>query len=151
MFCSRHSNNLINKVQERGLRLTDGDETKHFQQILREQNEITIHQRNLQVLMTEVYKIVNGIAPPITNSLFQFRCNTNIIRNFQENITENRKTVKYGTETVTYQAPFLWGNLHTKYENANYPDEFKSKIKAWKCDFWQCRLCEIFVQNVGVI
>ena len=76
MFCSKQSNNLINKVHERGLRLTYRDETKDFQQILREQNEITIHQRNLQVLMTEVYKIVNGIAPPIMNSLFQFCCNT---------------------------------------------------------------------------
>ena len=67
MFSSRQSNNLINKVHERGLRLTCRDETKDFQQILREQNEITIHQRNLQVLMTEVYKIMNCIASPIMN------------------------------------------------------------------------------------
>ena len=79
MFCSRQSNNLINKVHERGLRLTYRDETKDFQQILTEQNEITICRRNLQVLMTEVYKIVNSIAPPIINSLFQFRYNTNNI------------------------------------------------------------------------
>ena len=84
MFCSRQLNNLINKVLERSLRLKHRDETRDFQQILREQNEITIHQRNLQVLMTEVYKIVNSIAPPIMNSLFQFHCNTNNIRNFQE-------------------------------------------------------------------
>ena len=72
MFCSRQSNKLINKVHERSLRLTYKDETKDFQQILREKNEITAYQRNLQVLMTEVYKVVNGIAPPIMNSLFQF-------------------------------------------------------------------------------
>ena len=83
----------INKVHERALRLTYRDETKDFQQILRELNEITIHQRNLQVLMTEVYQVVNSIAPPIMNSLFQFRFNTNNIRNFQEIYTENRKTV----------------------------------------------------------
>ena len=52
------------------MRLTYRDETKDFQQILREQNEITIHQRNLQALMTEVYKTLNGIAPLIMNSLF---------------------------------------------------------------------------------
>ena len=67
MFCSRQSNNLINEVHERSLRLTYRNETKDFQQILREQNEITIHQRNLQVLMTEVYKIMNCIASPIMN------------------------------------------------------------------------------------
>ena len=74
---------------------------------LESKNEITLHKRNLQVLMAEVYKIVNGIAPPIMSSLFQYRYNTNTIRNFQEIFTKNRKTVKYGTETVTFQAPFL--------------------------------------------
>ena len=73
MFRSRQSNNLINKVYERSLRLTYRDETKDSQKILREQIEITIHQRNLQVLMTEAYKIVNDIALPIINSLFRFR------------------------------------------------------------------------------
>ena len=36
IFCSRQSNNLINKVHERELRLTYKDEAKDFQQILRE-------------------------------------------------------------------------------------------------------------------
>ena len=101
--------------------------------------------------MTEVNKIVKGVAPPIMNSLFQFRCNTNNIRNFQEIFTENRKTLKYGRETVTYQAPFVWANLHTKYKNAKSLDEFESKIKEWKCDFCQCRLCKKYVQNLGFI
>ena len=126
MFCSRQSINLINKVHGRGLRLICRDETKGFQQILREQNEITIHQRNLQILMIEVYKIVNGIVPPIMNSLFQFCCNTNN-RNFQVISTENKKTVKYGMETVTNQTPFLWANLYTNYENAKSLYEFKLK------------------------
>ena len=45
-------------------------------------------------------------------------------------ITEIRKTVKHGLETVTYRAPFLWSNLHTKYKNAKSLDEFKSKTKV---------------------
>ena len=39
-------------------------------------------------------------------------------------------------ETVTFQAPFLWANLHTKHKNAKSPDEFKMKMKAWKCAFF---------------
>ena len=85
------------------------------------------------------------------NSLFQFRCNTNSIKNFQEIFTENRETARYGTETVTYQAPFLWANLYTKYKNAKTLDEFKQKIKAWKCDFCRCRLCKKYVQNFTFI
>ena len=69
-------------------------------------------------------------------------------RNFQGIFTENRKTVKYGTGTVTFEAPFLKANLHTKLDNAKPLDEFKSKIKAWKYDFCQCRLCKKYVQNL---
>ena len=81
------------------------------------------------------------------NYYFQFCCNTNNIRNFQEIYTKNRKTVRYGTEAVTYRAPFLWANLHTKYKNAKSLDEFKSKIKAWKYDFCQCTLSKKYAQK----
>ena len=46
-------------------------------------SEPTIHQENLRVLMTEVYKIVNGIAPPIMNSLFNFHANIIISETLQ--------------------------------------------------------------------
>ena len=51
--------------------------------------------------MTEVCKIVNGIAPSIMDSLFNFRASIHNIRNFQEIFTENRKTVNSSIETVT--------------------------------------------------
>ena len=37
--------------------------------------------------MSEVYKIVNGIAPPIMNLFFNFRANIDNIRNFLEIFT----------------------------------------------------------------
>ena len=152
MFCSRQSNNLINRVNERGLKLTYRNETnKEFQQILRRKIEPTIHHKNLQVLMTEVYKIVNGIAPPIMNSLFNFRANIHNIRNFQEIFTESRKTVRHDIETVTYRAPFLWVNLQSVYKNTKSLEEFKSKTKTWKCDFCPCRLCKDYIQNLGFL
>ena len=65
MFSSRRSNNLINKVDERSLRLITNDENSSFETLLQNINDITVHQRNLQILMTEVYKIVKGEAPAI--------------------------------------------------------------------------------------
>ena len=40
----------------------------NFENVLEKNKKITIHQRNLQVLMTEVYKIINGYAPPIMDN-----------------------------------------------------------------------------------
>ena len=70
-----------------------------------------IHQRNLQVLMTKIYKIVNGVAPPIMNSLFEFRSNKYNIRNFQVLSTDFRRKINCGIETITYRALSLWEKL----------------------------------------
>ena len=53
--------------------------------------EVTTHQRNLQLLMIEVYKIINGYAPPIMDNFFIFRENTNNLRNFQIILNKNIK------------------------------------------------------------
>ena len=73
MFRSRQSNNLMNKSHERSLRISYKDQKTGYHNLLEARNEVTIHQRNMQVLMTEIYKIVDGVAPPIMNSLFDFR------------------------------------------------------------------------------
>ena len=81
MFCFRQSSNLINKVHERALKLIYQDNS-NFEVLLEKQHDFSIHQRNLQVLMTEIYKILNGIAPPIMNSLFTFRLNQHNLTDF---------------------------------------------------------------------
>ena len=68
MFCSRQSNNLINKIHERSLRISYKDQKTSYHNLLETHIELT-DQRNLQVLMTEIYNIGNGVAPPIMNSL----------------------------------------------------------------------------------
>ena len=57
MFCSKKSNNMIKKVQERALRLTYKDNENNFQTLLNENKETSVHHRNLRFLMTEIYKI----------------------------------------------------------------------------------------------
>ena len=75
---------MVNKVQEGALRLTYKDNENSFQTLLNENNETSVHQRNVQFLMTEIYKVKNNYAPPIMDHLFQFRENTFSLRNFRE-------------------------------------------------------------------
>ena len=134
MFCSRQSNNLINKIHERSLRIIYKDQKTSYHNLLETHNELTIHQRNLQVLMTEIYDIVNGVAPTIMNSFLEFRSKKYNIRHFQVLSTDFRRTVKYGIETITYRVLSLWGELPSEYKVAASLEEFKVEIKKWKCD-----------------
>ena len=101
--------------------------------------------------MTEIYKILNGIAPPITNSLFTFHLNQHNLRHFQELSTEKRNIVNYGLETVTYRAPILWAKLSPEYKLAGSLTTFKSKIKSWKCEICTRRLCKEYQPSLGYI
>ena len=132
MFCSRKSNNLLNKVQERALRLITNDYQSSFNILLNKCNEFSIHQRNLQKLMIKLYKIIHHIASPIMNSLFVFRGNKHNIRNYQILSNNVRKTVRYGLETILYRCPFLWANLPQEYKSQKSLSPFKRKIIRWE-------------------
>ena len=132
MFCPRRSSNLINKLQERALRITYNDQLTKFKFLVSNHNEITIHRRNLQVLMTEIHKIINHIAPPIMLSLVGIRENTHKTIYFRVLSNESRRTVNHGVETICYRKHFLWANTPPKYKLANSLDIFKIKKKNWK-------------------
>ena len=108
MFCSRKSNNKINQIHERALRLSFNDNHSDFNSLLENNNETTIHYRNIQILVTEIYKVINGIAPPIMDSLFRVREVNYNLRNIRTLESSTKKTVKYGLETLSYRSPTLW-------------------------------------------
>ena len=63
MFHSRKLNNRINKIHERSLRLVYDDNFSNFEELLNKDDSVTIHERNIQVLAIELYKVVNKISP----------------------------------------------------------------------------------------
>ena len=62
MFCSRISNNKINKLQERSLRIIYKDDYSNFEELLKKNHSITIHIRNIQLLAIEMYKLKNNLS-----------------------------------------------------------------------------------------
>ena len=151
MFCSRNSNTMINKVHERSLRVVLNDSSSDFKDILEKANETTIHVRNIQSLMTEIYKFDKGLSPPIVKDLFKTRENVFNIRNFQTFATNTKHTTKYGTETITYRAPQLWNQLPDDIKSSTSLSVFRNKIKSWNFENCPCRLCKKYVANVGFI
>ena len=57
MFHSRQLNNRINKINERALRLAYKGNKLTFNDLLKLDNSVTIHQRNLKILATEIFKV----------------------------------------------------------------------------------------------
>ena len=112
---------------------------------------MTIHQRNLQVLIMEIFKTKVGINPEIMNEIFIFK---KPIYDFRKTDTLKRikvKSVKFGTESVSYLGPKLWDLLPTEFKNIESLSKFKDKITGWDTDECPCKLCKNYIRDLGFI
>ena len=130
MFHSRRLNNCINRIQEKALRITYKDNTSTFQELLTRDNSVTIHQRNLQVLATEIFKWKNNLSPKIMSDIFNFKEAKYNLRKFNDMAVGNIKTTTYGTETIRYRAPLTWEMVPEHIKQSQSISEFKTKIKS---------------------
>ena len=94
IFSSRSSNNLINRIHERPVRIVYNDTSSTFQELLQRNRSVSIHHKNIQTLTTEVFKVV--ACPSIMETFFDFRENKYSIRKFQEMRQQEVRTVRYG-------------------------------------------------------
>ena len=147
---SRTLNNRINRIQERALRIVYNDRVSKFNELLEKDKSVTIHSRNLQILATELYKVRNGLAPEIMNDVFQINPSIYNLRN-AEFKTENVKTVHYGTESLSFLGPKIWKLIPLEIKDSTTLQIFKNKIKAWVPENCPCRLCKVFIQDVGFV
>ena len=73
MFHSHRLNNRINRIHERSLRIVYRDAHSSFDELLRKNNTFTVHERNIQFLAIELYKVKNAIAPESMNDIFPLK------------------------------------------------------------------------------
>ena len=129
MFCSRTSNNMINKAHKGALRVILNDHESDFETLLQNNNDVCNHHRNMQTLLIKIFKIKKGFAPPILGSILKGRNNTYNVRNFQEFETERKRTVYLGLENISYRSLQLWSILPEHMKQHNSIDQFKRSVR----------------------
>ena len=72
-MCHNGANNKINKLHECRLRIIYSDKQVSFETLYEKDGSISAHNRNIQILSTEMYKIKNGLSPLIVTELFEQR------------------------------------------------------------------------------
>ena len=132
MYHIRTLNNRINRLHERALRITYKDSTLSFKELLALDNSFTIHERNVQHLATEMYKIKNNLAPTFMKELFPLSTNIYNLRNKPQFKTSNVHTVSHGTETISFRGPKTWAIVPDVIKNSKTLDSFKINIKLWR-------------------
>ena len=103
MFCQRKSNNLINKIHERALPIAYNDYASDFELLLRKDDSVTIHHRNIQALTHEIYKTKQDSNPVFMKDIFCL-CKQNYPTRNEQLSHPNPRTVTYGLESFGYKA-----------------------------------------------
>ena len=70
MFHDRNLNDEINKMHLRALRIAYRGYESDFETLLKWDNSVTVHQRNLQLLMVKIYKTKVNLNPEFMKDVF---------------------------------------------------------------------------------
>ena len=84
MCHSRENNRKINRLYEMCPRTIYIDKRSSFNELLEKVGSVLNHERNLQVLAAEMYKISNGLSTSFMGDIFKIKRNSyNLRQNFQ--------------------------------------------------------------------
>ena len=136
-------NTRINKFQERSLRILYRDDESTFEELLVKDNSITVHDQNVKLLATEMFKVKNDIQP---NVLGRFVTNHEHKYNTRQNtqfLRDKVNSTTYGLESIRILGPKIWELLPHEMKLVDNINSFKDKIDKWKVRNCPCKLCKV--------
>ena len=145
MFHSRGLNNKTNSLHERALRITYGDRSSLFEDLLKKDNSNSIHHRNIQALATEIFKVKNNIATEISEEFFAPKISHYGLRNKNSFKSRRVNSVWHDIELVSYLGQKIWGLVPNETNESESLNGFKFKIKRWVPEGCTCRICNIYL------
>ena len=137
---------------EKALRLIYQNRNLSFDELLKLDKSVSIHYRNLQYLLTEIYKVKIGLPPPIMNDILTL--DENASYNLRSGVIVTRRNIrtnKFGFETITTIGAVLWRNLPNDIKNSDSLNTFKHRTKQWTPDNCPCKIYRNFIKNLGYI
>lgn len=149
MFHNRTLNDKINKIHMRALKIVYKNDNLTFHELLEKDNAVTVHQKNLQKLATQMYKVKHHLSPLPMQALFTEKEQRYNLRTKRSWDTHTMRTVNYGIETIRNMGPKTWDLVPPDIKQSKSLLEFKKRINEWKTTDCQCRLCKTYVYGLG--
>ena len=112
MCHGRGRNNKINNLLKRALRTVYQDKKSSFETLLKHDNSVSIHVKNLQYLATEIFKVKNDLCREIMKEFFIFHENaTYNLRSGNHLTRRNIRAIHYGIKTISNLGAKIWDLL----------------------------------------
>ena len=112
-------------------------QTKTYRNLLK----INIHTRNIQILMTEIFKCLNKISPSFAWDYYVQKSNHRSLGREHSLKLNKCKTKTYGLSTAVFKGAVIWNNLPNLFKEAKSLTELKTLICEWAQFSCTCCIC----------
>ena len=99
------------------------EQTSTFEELLKKDGDVTIHQQNIRSLAVEMFKVINVLAPSMSDISTRNSnlCTDNVSANTRSNLTfynyNNPRTRNYGLEILRCLGPKVYVMIPNKIKN----------------------------------
>ena len=97
-----------------------------------------------------MFKVLNKLTVQLMNEIFVKRNNAYNLGKPSEFVSPNAHSVFHGKDSNSYLDPQIWDMIPVEMKNLTI-SAFKRKVKNSKLENCPCRLCKLYIQNVGFI
>ena len=96
-----------------GAKVVYKDKSFTFENLLEKEkgSMVNVQVWNQQILVTEIIRVKNGIAPGIISGMLKLSNSTFNLRNKRNFVSGYVKTMNFGTESLSHLYPKLWDLL----------------------------------------
>ena len=142
MFCHKQDYLKISKMRYKGLKIVYNS-NESYEELLILNNEVSIHQKQLRILATEVFKSLADLNPDFMKSYFTIKEIPYCLRNGNFLKIPSARSTRYGTNSILFRACLVWNKLPLSVKQSQSLIEFKSKIKVLKKINCSCKICSL--------
>ena len=132
MFYGRSTNNRINHLQGRVVRLVYDNCRLTSDKFLEQDGSFTIHHYNIQIFCIKLYKVYLNLSQTIFSDLFTRKNSTYNLRSKSVFFIPQVSTVFKGSSSISYYGPIIWSLIPEKIRYTDSLESFKGKLRKWK-------------------
>ena len=150
MLHDKSVNKKINKILERALRIAYKDGCSSFEELLGKAESVSIHQRNLKLLATEIFKTQSNLNHSFLEQIFVLKDVPSHFCSCRNVFASKPKTAGYGIENACFPGSRIWHAIPSSIKESQTLKNFKRKIQSYDFDC-SCRLCRLYIHNLGFL
>ena len=115
--------------------------SESYEQLLTRSNEVSIHEKHLRALATEIYKYLADINPNFMKPYFKIKEMPYDLKNGNALKLLSANSKYYRINSVLFRTCLLWNRLPLFLKQSQSLLEFKSKMKTLRDIVCTCTIC----------